>query len=282
MGGALALALAACGQSVDRLIYRRRGRIASLAEQISPRPEIISIDKLKGVGSEVLIIATQDEQIAEVSSRLVDRFTGKAVFHTSGSMSSAVLAAFAQKGKEVASLHPLASITKWSDGLDRFRGAYFCLEGTEKAIRIGKRLVNALGGRSFVVSSTDKGLYHAAAVTAAGHVTALFDVAVSIMVKSGLSRADARKVLWPLLHGVAANLEKQDTPAALTGTYSRGELGTVRRHLEALNRSASQNEFDIYLNLALRSIDLSEAAGLDHALAQKMRKTLGMAKASRR
>jgi len=282
MGGALALALSASGQTIDRLIYRSRGRVAALADRLSPRPDLISIENIAEIDSDILIIATQDENIPKVVGKLAKRFRGSTVFHTSGSMSSDSLQPFAKQGYKVASLHPLASITKWDDGLKRFDGAYFCIEGSENAVRTGKRLIKALGSKSFVIAGADKPLYHAAAVAAAGHVTALFDVAISLMVESGLSRNDARRVLWPLLSGVAANLEKTDTPRALTGTYARGDLATEKRHLAALKEKASPREMQVFVDLALRSLELSELAGLEPSLAAKMRRILTMAKGSGR
>ena len=98
------------------------------------------------------------------------------------------------------------------------------------------------------------------------------------MVKSGLGRRQAREILQPLLFGVAENLSHKDTPAALTGTFARGDEATLSRHLTALTKNATKDEFSIYLDLAERSIDLAERRGSDKQKTAKMRRSIKMAK----
>jgi predicted short-subunit dehydrogenase-like oxidoreductase (DUF2520 family) len=82
-----------------------------------------------------------------------------------------------------------------------------------------------------------------------------------------------------LLLGVAQNLNEKDTDAALTGTYARGDKGTMLRHLEALSLNDLRDEMLIYVELGLHSIKLAERHGLDPAKAKEMRKQLLVAKA---
>lgn len=279
MGGALAYALSAAGERIDRLVFRSAKPPRTLISHIDPKPEVVSIDKIDLIESGILFITTQDEQLATVTQILADKIKpGTIVFHTSGSISSEILRSFAERGCSTASMHPLASIANWKDGIKRFLGAYFCLEGDSKAVSAGKRLVKKLGGKPFSIKTDEKALYHAAAVTAAGHVTALFDVAVSLMVKTGLDRISSRKILQPLLLGVAGNLASKDTPAALTGTYSRGDEETLSRHIEALKKHADKGESSVYLYLALHSLDIAVKNGLDAKKAARMRRTIKIAK----
>ena len=278
MGGALAYALSSAGERVDRLIFRDR-KPRTLISRLDVRPELIQIQQIKVIDSKVLIITTQDEELPAAVRFLANKVRpGTIVFHTSGSISSEILKPFVERGCSTASMHPLASITNWKDGVERFPGAYFCLEGDKKAIAAARRIVKKIGGKPFSIRSDEKALYHAAAVTAAGHVTALFDIAVSLMVKAGLDRTSARRVLQPLLLGVAQNLASKDTPAALTGTFSRGDEETLSRHIEALKKHASKTESVVYLDLALRSIDIAIQNGLDPKKAAHMRRSIKIAK----
>jgi predicted short-subunit dehydrogenase-like oxidoreductase (DUF2520 family) len=111
-------------------------------------------------------------------------------------------------------------------------------------------------------------------------VTALFDVAVSFMTKTGVDRRMARSLLQPLLSSVAENLRNEDTVRALTGTYARADKGTMDRHLLALRSNAAKDESMIYVELALKSILLAEKAGGDLSKLKKMRKSLMVAKRS--
>ena len=283
MGGALAFALSTAGERIDRFIFRDHRPARALVSSLKFKPELVQIGKVSAVDSKILIITTQDEELPSAVRSLADKVRpDTVVFHTSGSISSEILKSFARRGCAAASMHPLASITAWKDGDERFRGAYFCLEGDKKAVDTGKRIVKKLGGKPFTINPNEKALYHAAAVTAAGHVTALFDIAVSLMAKSGLDRTYARKVLQPLLLGVAQNLASKDTPAALTGTFARGDEQTLARQIDALKKHAGKSESPIYLDLALRSLDIAVQNGLDPKKAGRMRRSIKMAKDARR
>jgi len=279
LGGALALALSHSGSKISQIIYRSRIGARKLASKLEPPPSIVSIQEIDVVNTSVVLITVPDDAISEAVVAIADRMDRvRAVFHTSGSLSSEVLAPLRSKTCSVASLHPLASISDWKQGAERFKDAFFCLEGDIKAVQIGKQLVSQLGGHFFTIGTENKTLYHAAALMAAGHVTALFDIAVEIMIKSGVDRRVARKLLQPLLFGVARNLGAADTPSALTGTYARADESTMNRHLSALSENATKDEFGIYIGLALRSIDLAEKAGVDHFKLESMRKILLVAK----
>ena len=279
MGGALAIALSRAGYTIDSLVYRRKAAAAKVAGQLIPRPRLSFIQRITDLESPIVFISTQDEDIGEAVARLKPKVReGSAVFHTSGSLSSDVLSPLRDQGCVVASLHPLASVSAPVDGADRLAGAFFCVEGDKKAVRIARELIGAIGGHAFTIDASKKALYHAAALTAAGHVTAVFDVALSLMTKAGLARKDARRVLQPLLETVTANLRIKDTPKALTGTFARGDAGTLDRHLAALERSAGRDEVDIYMALAERSIGLARQNGLDPQKIAKMRRRIKMAK----
>jgi predicted short-subunit dehydrogenase-like oxidoreductase (DUF2520 family) len=279
LGGALCLALERAGYVIDALVYRSSKKTKFLAGQLASSPELIRFDKIKALFSSVVIITVQDEEISTTASAIEPYLKpGTIVFHTSGSLSSDVLSNLRDRGCSTASLHPLASLSDWETGKDRFAGAYFCLEGDHKAVRYGKKIVAAVGGRAFTIAADKKALYHASALTAAGQVTALFDIAVGFMIKAGVSRTMARKMLQPLLLSVTKNLEVQDTPRALTGTYARTDEFTMARHLETLRSNATNNELEVYLDLALRSIDLAKTAGADEQKLKKMRQTIKLAK----
>ena len=73
-----------------------------------------------------------------------------------------------------------------------------------------------------------KALYHAAALTAAGHLTALIDLAMEMLVSCGLNRRAAQEVLMPLVESAVNNLKASPPEKALTGTFARGDLATVQ------------------------------------------------------
>jgi predicted short-subunit dehydrogenase-like oxidoreductase (DUF2520 family) len=139
-------------------------------------------------------------------------------------------------------------------------GAFWSVEGDPAALRTGKAIVRDLGGRSFSIRSEDKPLYHAAAMMVSGNVVALFDVALEMLIDCGLDRKTARSILLPLIASTVRSLQTKDTAAALTGTFSRGDVETVKRHLAALKKSELLEALDLYRLLGQRSLKL----GKDH------------------
>jgi predicted short-subunit dehydrogenase-like oxidoreductase (DUF2520 family) len=77
------------------------------------------------------------------------------------------------------------------------------------------------------------------------------------------------------MHGTVDNLLKVGLPAALTGPISRGDSGTVERHLDALRASAPQI-VELYAVAARRTLDVARQKGDgDPAGWQKIESLLG-------
>jgi predicted short-subunit dehydrogenase-like oxidoreductase (DUF2520 family) len=215
--------------------------------------------------SRVLIISTPDDHILETAKAIANLpanpTRGRTILHTSGALSSAdVLAPLAEKGFHTGSLHPLVSVSEPLTGADKLIGAFYCVEGDAAASRVARTIVRQLHGSSFHIASRDKPLYHAAAVTASGHMVALFSVATDMLTRAGLNQKTARKVLLSLLKSTVANLSASDPANALTGTFARGDLDTVRRHLRALSGKEFTEALAAYKLLGRRSLELAKDA----------------------
>lgn len=218
--------------------------------------------------SDQLIIATPDDSIAETANQLArllqlskaekhGQRTASIAIHTSGALTSKALSPLLPLGISIASMHPLISI---SGGLasPSFSDIYFSLEGDGPAVRAGKQLVRDLGGNSFVIKPDDKPLYHAAALMASPNLTALIDIAVEILNHCGIASSRARKILLPLVQSTIDNLKLHAPRRALTGTFKRGDVATVRKHLQAIASERLTDAMRTYVALGRRSLNLSE------------------------
>jgi predicted short-subunit dehydrogenase-like oxidoreductase (DUF2520 family) len=206
--------------------------------------------------ADLFLICVPDDQIAKVAAGL-SRVTGErklTALHTSGALSSEVLYPLKAKGWSTGSVHPLISVSEPQTSL---KGAFWCVEGDQQATQVAKAIVRDLEGQSFSIPSTEKPLYHAAAVMTSGNVTALFDVALEMLVQCGLTRRTARQVLQPLLASTVQNLATKDPAQALTGTFSRGDVETVKRHLAAFKSKQLAEANELYRLLGLRSLKLA-------------------------
>ena len=279
LGGALAIALAKKGYEIENLVARKKENAGKIAGFIVPKPKILLSEKLNKITSDIIFITTQDFEIENVADSLAQNLQNKTfVFHTSGSLSSEILSKLKEIGCKIGSIHPLVSISDAVLGAERFKDAYFCVEGDDEAVKIAKEIVENLGGKSFSIETKYKTLYHASAVTACGHLVAVIDVALEMLEKCGLDEAAGREILLPLVKSTVKNLEHQTTARALTGTFARADAETLQRQIAILSENVSVEALEVYLQLGERSLHLAEARGADPEKIAEMQKIIGLAK----
>ena len=290
LGTALGLALKTAGFTIELVVAKRPSATRRAAKAFGPGTLALSALQLSRLSpsqhdrlnrSSLVIIATPDDVIAPVAKLLAVIFKSKpnllrerptpvrrVGLHTSGALAADVLAPLRSAGFAIGSLHPLVSISEPRSGAELLTHAFFSVEGDPAAVRLGRSIVGDLGGESFIIDSQRKALYHAAALTASPNMTALFDIALEMLGLCGLRPGRARHILLPLVQSTVANLASQDPAQALTGTFKRGDVSTVRKHLAALEAANLPQALAAYIVLGQRSISLAKrsnahAAGLD-------------------
>jgi len=268
LGTTLAVALAAKGYPIRSVVARRVQNARKAASLLDAEVQVLAGKQLRTlICADLFLITVPDDQIPLVARELSEINADRSVtaLHTSGALSSEVLAPLREKGWHTGSIHPLLSVSAADTSL---RGAFWSVEGDRSALRVGKEIVRDLEGKSFSIQSEDKPLYHAAAVMVSGNVVALFDVALEMLGECGLDRKTARAVLLPLIASSVRNLETKTPEESLTGTFSRGDVETVKRHLAALKNPEVRN---LYRILGERSLQL---AGLNEGLEREIRNVL--------
>jgi predicted short-subunit dehydrogenase-like oxidoreductase (DUF2520 family) len=258
LGTALARALAAQGYPIRSVVARKPQSARKAAALLDDKTNAYAANQIGSLPqADVFLISTPDDHIEAVTAKLSKiPFANRPIaLHTSGALSSEILAPLRARGWSTGSLHPLISVTDPHTPLD---GAFWCVEGEPRAARLAKAIVRDLGGTSFSINAAEKPLYHAAAVMTAGHVTALFDVALEMLVACGLTRKTARQILQPLLASTVHNLETKEPAQALTGSFARGDVETIKRHLAALREHKLNDALELYCRLGQRSIKLSK------------------------
>jgi predicted short-subunit dehydrogenase-like oxidoreductase (DUF2520 family) len=263
LGTALARALASSHYDVEAVMARRLVNARRAARLLGPSTLALSEKQLQRLpASKIVLITTPDTEISRTATRIASldaSSKGRTVLHMSGALAaSEVLAPLAAAGFAIGSVHPLVSISEPEVGAEKLRGAFYCLEGDVVAKRIARSIVKDLQGHSFYISSNHKPLYHAAAVMASGHITALVALSLDMLIECGLDRKTAQRVLQPLLESTVANLSAYGPEVALTGTFARGDLVTVRRHLQALSNKRFAGALAAYKFLGRRSLELSQ------------------------
>lgn len=276
LGSAMASALSRKGYPVNTLVSRKRITLEKAAAALDVPVRLLVAKDINHLQlSELTLITTPDDQVPKVVRSLTKlESVGSIALHTSGALSSQTLAPLADRGWHIGSVHPLISVSGNEMEANIFEGAFWCVEGDKKALRMARQIVHDLDGKSFSVKAESKPLYHAAAVMTSGNVTALFDVSIDMLSKCGITRREARKILLPLLQSTVDNLQTRTPAQALTGTFSRGDVGTVQRHLAALSGANVSLARSLYCLLGLKSLNLAEANRLDPVIAKRIRRLL--------
>lgn len=293
LGTALGLALKEKGHKIKLVVTHRSSTARRAAKIFGSRTLALSSLQLNQLGARqddllnrcsLILIATPDDRIPSIVAALAPLLTPdsarRVALHTSGALAADVLGPLRSARMAVGSLHPLVSISDSRSGARALTRAFFSVEGDPQAVRAAKSLVKQLGGQSFNIDSGRKALYHAAAVTAAPNMTALFDIALEMLGRCGLSARRARQVLLPLVESTVANLATQDPARALTGTFKRGDLSTVRKHIAALNSANLPQALAAYLLLGQRSISLARKGKSNRADMDQIAMLLDAAQAS--
>jgi len=290
----LAIALGRAGHSISFIVAKHAASARRAAKLSGTKAGSASMANLRRLGSEqlknltgasVLIIATPDDAISSVAEELAlllassraSQFRVRVVLHTSGALSSQVLSPLKQRGISVGSIHPLVSISDPVAGAGSLTHGYFSVEGDGQATRLGRRIVQDLGSQAFSVEAQTKALYHAAALMASPNLTALVDISLEMLGRCGLAPDRARKVLLPLIQSTVDNLATQTTSHALTGTFKRADIDTVRRHLDAISSNQLFDALEAYVLLGRRSLKLANhpprrRTPIDKVLAEALKK----------
>lgn len=179
----------------------------------------------------VIVLAVSDRAIREVAETLATRTCARDELwlHLSGATPAAVLRV-GQVPRAVGCLHPLVALAAGAD----LRGAVAGIEGEPEAVPVAETLARAVGLVPQAIPA-ERALYHAAAVSVAGHATALFSQAMAMLETLGMPPEVARAALAPLLLSAAKNLAKGDPASVLTGPSARGDATTVRAHVAAID-----------------------------------------------
>jgi predicted short-subunit dehydrogenase-like oxidoreductase (DUF2520 family) len=283
MGTALALALSRCGYDVEAMVARRKSHARRASGLLSKPPLALSSDELERLPpSNILFITTPDDRIGETAARIASLTTHESsskrtALHTSGALSSDELKSLRGVGYRTGSMHPLLAVSDARAGAESLSRAFFCIEGERGALVTARAVVRHLGARSFSIKTAQKALYHAAAVTASGHMVALFDVASEMLARCGLDDREARAILMPLVRSTLHNLSEHEPARALTGTFARADVETVRRHLRAIDREKLRDALSAYTLLGRRSLRLAREGGADERLLEEIAKALAEA-----
>lgn len=237
-------------------------RTAASAEQIAREvPGCAALARAQDVvdACDLVFVTVPDGAIAATAAGL--RWSpGKAAVHTSGATEVTALAAAAQQGAAIGGLHPMQNFADPEVALAGLPGCAAAIEADGELHATLDRLARALGMRPIRLPPGARALYHCSGSFAAPFVDVLLHEAVKIWGSFGVPAEAALPLLLALARGTLDSAAKDGTVQSFAGPISRGDVGTIERHLAALGALPPETRA-LYRALAERAIPIAEEKG---------------------
>jgi predicted short-subunit dehydrogenase-like oxidoreductase (DUF2520 family) len=190
-----------------------------------------------GPAVDAILLCVPDDEIERAAQAVAG--LAPLVGHTSGATPLSALTPAARPGTALFGLHPLQTVSgEEPDPAARLAGAGCAIAGsTPPATAAARRLAERLGMVPFEIADDRRAAYHAAASIASNFLITLEDAAESVAGEAGLSPAEARRALAPLVRATVENWAALGPERALTGPLARGDERTVALQRAAVERS---------------------------------------------
>ena len=202
--------------------------------------------------ADFVFISSSDDAIGPVAAAVTWR-PGQGVAHCSGVASLDVLEPAERQGATAGAFHPLQVFSSVDTAIRSLPGATFAIEGSPEMRAYLQQMALDLEGRPIFLRSEDKPLYHASIVMMGGLLSGMVGAVADLWANFGIGRDEAVKSLVPIIQGNVLTLQSVGIPDAIAGPYARGDIGTVRKHLDAFDAKAPE-ALAVYCEMALAGL----------------------------
>ncbi len=258
VGTALAVRLSSKGYRVVAVSSRSQASAKNLAQAVSGC-QTLNNKQAVADAAELIFITTPDDAIASAASA-IQWHAGQSVVHCSGADSTDILEPAQKQGAHTGVFHPLQTFASVRQAIENMPGSTFALEAEEPLLNTLKDMAIALGGHWIELKAKDKVIYHAAAVIACNYMVTLVKLATDLWQTFAIPPHQATQALLPLIRGTIHNIDTVGIPQCLTGPIARGDTGTIKKHLEALQKIAP-DLLSTYRELGRQTIPIALAKG---------------------
>jgi predicted short-subunit dehydrogenase-like oxidoreductase (DUF2520 family) len=258
VGAVLAAALGQAGHRIAAVAGESdasRTRIETLLPGVHiGKPTVVA------KSAEVLLLTVPDDSLDNVVRMLVASGAirpGQYVVHTSGRHGLDVLEPAHAIGARGIAMHPAMTFTGTDVDLGRLAGCMLGVTARDDERSFAEELADDLGGRIMWIDEDRRALYHAALAHGANHLVTLVSQAMDLLREAGST--DPAATLGPLLNAAIDNTLAYGD-AALTGPIVRGDVHTVRAHLENIAVSAPST-VETYVAMARATVNRAVVDG---------------------
>lgn len=210
----------------------------------------------------LILIAVPDDAIASVAHQLQSQHfltPASVLLHFSGVHPAAIMR-HPNSSAALGCLHPLLPFADRQMAVKQLPSAAFTLEGDQPALERATAIVQLFSARAWTIKAEHKHLYHAAVCIASNYLVTLIDETSQLLEICGIDNHQSTVFLEPLLTATLENITNKGTQQALTGPIVRGDIGTIKLHLDALKQT-SDTALSLYCVLGLRTLSIAEQSG---------------------
>ena len=235
LASALAVAVYERGFRISEIVYRDTPssveRAHALAKKVKAHARKLEDARFE---SKVNWICVPDDAISAVAEQMAgDRdWNQKIAVHSSGALGSDILTPLKQAGAQIASAHPLMTFVHLS--APDLTAVPFAMEGDRKALSVVGAVITSLGGKPFRIAKEFKTAYHAFGFFCSPALVALIAAAQHVGALAGLEEDKSRQLMEPIVRQTIENCFRTTPKESFSGPLRRGDIETIRKHLEAL------------------------------------------------
>ncbi|MBM4157749.1 MAG: DUF2520 domain-containing protein [Ignavibacteria bacterium] len=212
--------------------------------------------------SNIIILSVCDVSLLNLINKLSKYdCKNKYIFHTSGIYCSDVFKSLVADAGKIGSFHPIQTFNCVSEKSGKLiKKIYFGYEGGKDLKKILNKICKLLNSNIVNIKCEQKYLYHSSCVLTSNYTITLYLILSKISRKLGTKNNKFIDIYTPLINTTIKNINKIGVRDSLTGPIARGDIGTVKKHLQAL-----ENDFPIitqlYKLLGYETIELAVQKG---------------------
>ena len=270
------------GQAMQRggfpvvAVFNRHQSRAEQFASLVPGARVADSPAVAADAADLVFLTVSDDAIARVCESIAWS-ARHSVVHCSGATELTALRHAEAAGAAVGGFHPLQMFANPAISLNALPGCTVTIDGPPPLIEALSAICLAIGCRPMRLPPGKRALYHASANYIGPFVIALMRETVEMWRTFGATEEDTLAALMPLLRGTLAAVDDRGLAGGMGGCVARGDVGTVKRHLAALEQF-SPEAASLYRTMTLRTIPLAiERGTLPVDAAERIRETVSPA-----